>query len=194
MKNIVKTPLVVVYLNDGFGLSLEDNLNLCRTSQVWGVCYYDKISKANIFLSKTNGPDIALSKAYDWCYRAFEAEYLEKENITLYGGLPHYDEVMSLILGFARPVNETMEIFRKHGILADNLFDEPYLVFSDEVFKNAALLHLRYWVDMKEKNSSNLFKAVSIGDGAETVLKFTAADFKKFERYHTRMFLHCVSV
>ena len=64
MKNIVKTPLMVVYLNDGGRLSLEDNLNLCRTSQVWGVCYYDQISKVNVFLSKTNDSDILLSDAY----------------------------------------------------------------------------------------------------------------------------------
>lgn len=192
MKNIIKTPLAVVYLNDGFYLSIEDNLNLCKASQVWGVFFYDQIAKENVFLAKTNGPDIMLCKAYEWCHKAFSCVRLEKEDVSLYGGLPHYDELMALILGMENEVNATMTIFRKYGIVADNLFLEPYLAFSNETFENARALHLRELVRQKEQNEALMFKAVSIGDGGETVLRFTSSDLEKVDKFHTRLFLHQV--
>lgn len=193
MKSIVKTPLAVVYLNDGFYLSIEENLNLCRASQVWGVFFYDEIAKENVFLSKANGPDIALCQAYKWCHKVFECMRLEaKAPVSLYGGLPYYDELMALVLGIGDEVNETMAIFRKYGIVADNLFGEPYLAFSDEAFENAHALHLRELFRQKEQNEAQMFKAVSIGDGANTVLSFAASDLVKPDRFHTRLFLHSV--
>ena len=192
MEQIIKTPLMVVYLDDGFHLSVERNLNLCRASQVWGVAFYDEIAEENIFLAKTNGADISLSDAYDWCHKAFEGYYFAANDVTLYGGLPHYDELMSLVLGNEDDVNKTMAIFRKHGIVADNLFAEPYLTFSDEIFENAHDLHLRRLFAEKERNEAKMFKAVSLGDGANTVIDFSQMDLRKFDCFHTRVFLHQV--
>lgn len=192
MKKIVKTPLAVVYVDEKKNLRISENLDLCRVSEVWGVFLYMEIGKLNVFISKSNGPDLTLKEAGDWADKHYEPYYNLKYDNFLYGGLPHMEEILVLMMGYVEMVNKTMSIFRENGIAADNLFDDFYLVYSDKAFSGANDLHIRRIMQQKSLGEASMYQALRTDDGGETVLEFDAEKSDDFTRYHTRLFLHYV--
>jgi len=192
MGKVVKTPLAVVYVDEKTNLRISDNLELARVSEVWGVFLYAKVGELNIFISKTNGPDLTLKETGAWADDKYKAYYNLKHNNFLYGGLPHYEEILVLMMGYTEMVNKTMAIFRENGIVADNLFDDFYLVYSENAFEGANDLHIRRIMQEKNINESAMYQAMRTDDGANTVLTFKPENLEKYDRFHTRLFLHHV--
>lgn len=192
MRKVVKTPLAVVYVDEKKNLRISENLDLCRVSEVWGVFLFVKIGELNIFISKSNGPDLTLAEAENWAFKNYEPYHHIKYDNFLYGGLPHYEEILVLMLGYLDQVNKTMAIFRENGIAADNLFDDFYLVYSEKSFEGANDLHIRRIMQQKETDMTAMFQALRTDDGGQTILDFTNKNMTESKRYHTRLFLHHV--
>lgn len=190
MGKIIRTPLAVVYVNEDQSLSVGENLDLCRISDVWGVCYYEELSDFNLFISKKNGPDLTIGQADKWAYDKFVGYFFDEHDTVLYAGLPHYEEFLSLFFGYFEKINKMMKIFRKYGIGADDFYDDFYLVYSNEAFAGPHDLHLRRIIPHCEINEPFSYKAMRTDDGASTVLSFTKETAPKEQRFHTRLFLH----
>lgn len=190
MGNIIKTPLAVVYVDDHHQLSIGENLDLCRVTDVWGVFFYEEISKLNLFISKKNGPNLTFSQADKWAYDKFVGYFFDEAGVVLYGGLPHYEEMLVLMFGHLEDINKTMKIFRKYGIAADDFYGDPYLVYSDDAFAGPYDLHLRRILPYREVNDPFSYKAMRMDDGGDTIFSFTKETAPQDVCFHTREFLH----
>jgi len=190
MRKIIKTPLAVVYVDEKRQLSISENLDLSRSSEVWGVFLYEEISKLNLFISKNNGPNLTYKQADKWAYKQFEAYFFDEYKCVLYGGLPHYEEMLVLFFGYYELIAKTLKIFRKNGIVADDFYDDAYWVYSDEAFVSPYDLHLRRILALQESNEPFSYKAMRTDDGGETILSFTKETISPEMLFHTRLFLH----
>ena len=190
MGKIIKTPLAVVYVDEKKRLSIGENLDLSRSSEVWGFCFYEEISKCNLFISKNNGPNLTFKQADKWAYEQFEPYFMEGNEVILYGGLPHYEEMLVLFFGYYDYIAKMLKIFRKNGITADDFYEDEYLVYSDEVFLNPYDVHIRRFLPHQEVNVPFSYKAMRTDDGGEKILSFKKETAPYDRKFHTRLFLH----
>ena len=190
MGKIIKTPLAVIYVDEKRQLTIGENLDLSRSSEVWGVFLHEETSKLNLFISKNNGPNLTFNQADLWAREQFEPYFFDEHEVILYGGLPHYEEMLVLMFGHHELIAKTMKIFRNNGIKADDFHDDAYWVYSDEAFDSPYDLHLRRILALQESNEPFSYKAMRTDDGGEDVLSFTKETIPFDARFHTRLFLH----
>lgn len=129
---IIETCLPVVYCDIDNRLSVEKGLNLCRISEVWGCAVH--IDDDVVFLSKVSGPNVLRKKFYRMS-RATIDDLLNKftEQQPKMFGVIIKPQLMDnkVWQGIAENyvlVNATMEILRRHGVVADNLYAGQYIV------------------------------------------------------------------
>ncbi|MBP5352638.1 MAG: hypothetical protein J6Y91_02600 [Alphaproteobacteria bacterium] len=128
---IIRTCLPIVY-RDVFGkLSVETGLNLCRISEVWGCVLY--VEDTVILLEKKNRYTLSAKKfaAMNVIEVCKLNNQLCSEDVTIQGmeyRIKAFDNsTWSKIADGFSLVQSTMNILRRYGVAADNLFTGSYV-------------------------------------------------------------------
>lgn len=141
MKNLIITPLPIVYIGESMEVSVLDGIDLTRCHEIYGIQIPVVVDYhfRTVFINKVNGPEV---NHCGGAYSMYNLELVRQQAITMTIGWrdlmahEHIACVRDLMsLKAILPLfNATIAVLRANGITAEEIRDEIYWALGDDAW------------------------------------------------------------